>query len=318
MPYRPKITARVGLIFSFIIISFGLLALPPSSVSGADKEPKVEAHTPTITARPTDIGEAFTGEESIYDMGFWIFKNIAKGVFTLKEESDGTYTAKLDASSKARLFRSTRSTFTAHLKKSADNKRFITLNFEKYSKRGKKVKRIVKEIDHEKRIVTITKWKNGVFRSTEEIEIPEGVTYDDPLGAFYNLRFGAYGPLKDGEKFLITTFPAKGKEIKIQARIASKKELKKGLRKRRNNAKLLIKAKLDKELFESSSGDIELYFDENMATIDVVAKDILLFGDVYARFNRKKSLSPGAKPFAPLPPSPPSSKKFDDFDADLF
>ncbi len=297
----------------FIIISIALFSMPLTSYSGAyEEEPKIEepgtlAPAPAKAATPTDIGDAYVGEVLVYDMGFWIFGNIAKGVFTLTKEPDGTYKAILDATSEARLFRSTRSTFTALLKKSADNKRFVTIRFEKYSKTKKKIKRIVKVLDHERGILTITKFRGDELRSTEEREISEGTVYDDPLGAFYNLRFGAYGPIKKGGEYLITTFPEKEKEVKIEARIAGDRALKKGIRRWKNNAWILMNAKLDKELFDSSSGDIELYFDEKMVTLNVVAKDVLFFGDIYAKLNRKKSKIPGS-PYVPETPSPEDSE----------
>ena len=266
----------IGLI-SFIL--FINIAMPVPSWTEEISEPL------TISAAK-GIGDAFDGEELVYNLGFWIFRNIAEGRFKLTKEPDGTYKAVLDATSKAHFFRSTRSTFTAYIKESADKGRFITTHFEKYSKKGKTVKRIVKEIDYEKGILKITKSKNGKFRSAQEIEIPDGAIYDDPLAAFYNLRFGSYGPIKKDGKYLITTFPEKGKKVQIDARVADEKALKKGIRKRKNNAKFLIKGNLDKELFDSSSGKMEIFFDENMIPVDVVAKDVLFFGDVYAKLRR--------------------------------
>ncbi len=280
-PFIMTISGKKYALF-IVLISLVLLTIPIPVPSWAE-----ESSETRVDSAPRGIGDAFEGEELVYDMGFWIFRKIAIGKFTITREEDGTYKAVLDATSKARLFRSTRSTFTAHFKESADKKRFITSRFEKYSKKGKTVKRIVKELDHEKGILTVTKWKNGKFRSTEEIEIPEGVVYDDPLGAFYNLRFGSYGPIEKGGKYLITTFPEKEKEVQIDARVADEKALKKGVRKRKNNAKFLIKGRLDKELFDSSSGDLEIFFDENMIPVDVVAKDVLFFGDIYARLRRE-------------------------------
>jgi hypothetical protein len=240
----------------------------------------------TVKSEARGIGDTFEGEELTYDMGFWIFRKIAIGRFTITREEDGTYKAVLSARTRGRFFRSTKSTFTAYIKESADKKRFITSRFEKHSEKRGTVKKILKEIDHENGILKITKWKNGKFRSAQEIEIPEGAIYDDPLAAFYNLRFGVYGALEKDGKYLITTFPEKGKEVKIKAHTANKKALKKGIRKRKNNATLLINARLDKELFDSSSGEVELFFDEKIIPVDVVAKDVLLFGDIYAKLRR--------------------------------
>lgn len=266
----------IGLI-SFIL--FIDIAMPAPSWAKESSEA-------TVTSAAKGIGDTFEGEELVYDMGFWIFRKIAKGRFKLTKEPDGTYKAVLSASTKGRFFRSTKSTFTAYIRESADKKRFITSRFEKYSKKRGTIKKVVKEIDHEKGILKITKWKNGKFRSAQEIEIPEGAIYDDPLAAFYNLRFGVYGALEKDGKYLITTFPEKGKEVKIKAYTANKKVLKRGIRKRKNNAALLINAQLDKELFDSSSGKVELFFDEKLIPIDVVAKNVLLFGDIYAKLRR--------------------------------
>ena len=314
MAFQTKKRSLAIFISCVVITSFAYLCVPSASYSDENQEPKSETGTETTTQESTkktrevpeitSISDAFEGEELIYDMGFWIFKKIARGEFRLTKEPDGTFKAVLDASSKALLFRSTRSTYTAYMKVSTDGQRFITLRFEKYSKKKGTVKKIVKELDHERGILTITKWKNDKLKSTEEIEIPENEIYDDPLAAFYNLRFGAYGPIKEGGKYLITTFPEKGKEVRIRARITGKKELKKGVRKRKNNAKMLMRAKLDKELFDSSSGDIDIYFDDKMVAIDVVAKDILLFGDIYARLKSNTRLSAKETPVTAPEPTP--------------
>ncbi len=39
-------------------------------------------------------------------------------------------------------------------------------------------------------------------------------------------------------------------------------------------------ARLDKDLFDSKSGDIEIIFDASLVPASAVAKDILFFGDV--------------------------------------
>ena len=89
--------------------------------------------------RRLGIGDTFAGEELVYDMGFWIFKKIAIGKFTITEKRTApSKCSPRRLQHQARFFRSTRSTYTAHIKESADKKRFITMRFEKASSTEKK------------------------------------------------------------------------------------------------------------------------------------------------------------------------------------
>ena len=93
---------------------------------------------------------------------------------------------------------------------------------------------------------------------------------------FYNFRYGAYGKVEEN-KFRIKTFPkAKGQEVDIDMDIRSAP--KDGSEK--EEIAYLADARLDKDLFDSSSGLVKIFFDKELVPIKAVAKDIVLFGDV--------------------------------------
>ena len=67
-----------------------------------------------------------------------------------------------------------------------------------------------------------TRWRKGVEKDNGSVVIRDGVYYDDPLAAFYNFRYGAYGKVEENKKFRIKTFPkAKGQEVDIDMDIRS-------------------------------------------------------------------------------------------------
>ena len=121
----------------------------------------------------------------------------------------------------------------------------------------------------------------GQLRKSGEHLIPEGVVYDDALTAFYNLRYGVYGSVDGAKAFTIKTLPTDaGKDIDIKVRFASKKEFGERVGISDSRQAYLADARLDKELFDSDSGDMEIVFSPEMLVTSAVAKDVLFFGDV--------------------------------------
>ena len=97
------------------------------------------------------------------------------------------------------------------------------------------------------------------------------------MAAFYNFRYGAYGKVEENKRFRIKTFPkAKGQEVDIDLDI--RPAPKDGRAK--EEAVYLADARMDKDLFDSSSGLVEIFFDKELVPVKAVAKDIVLFGDV--------------------------------------
>ena len=243
------------------------------------------------------IGELFAGEELQYDIGFWIFNGIAEGRLVLKDEGNGRYTATLSAKSNGvldTLLKHRRDRYVATMRLSKDGKRFLTESFEKQvTMDGKGTRQSVHKVDYNARTVSMRSWGGDKPEKKSLDKIPEGVYTDDPLAAFYNFRNGVYGDIAEGKDYRIMTFPKEDKIPEIFIRIASKDELRK-----RNNKKvaadLLADARIDKDLFGSSSGDIEILFTKEMIPVQAIAKDMVMFGDVKGKL--REAVAPkGAK-----------------------
>jgi hypothetical protein len=254
----------------------------------------VRAATVAERGAPT-IGKWFAGEELDYRIGFWILDDVAVGKLRLESDGSGGYVATLTAHTTGVLgwfLRYRKDTYTARLQEVNGGGRFRTMTFEKNVDIGGKVRRGITVLDYENRLMTWKKWKRGKLRDSGELKMEPGVFYDGPLTAFYNFRFGVYGPIEEGREYWIEgreywikTFPkSSNKEVNIYLRLAPKNEFKSRFGERDTFDAYLADVKIDKELFGSKSGDIEILFSDEMVPVEGVAKDILLFGDVRGKF----------------------------------
>ena len=254
------------------------------------------------------IGELFAGEELQYDIGFWIFNGIAEGRLVLKDEGNGRYVATLSAKSNGvldTLLKHRRDRYVATLRLSKDGKRFLTESFEKeLTMDGKGTRRSLHKVDYKARTVSMRSWGGDKPEKTSVDRIPDGVYTDDPLAAFYNFRNGVYGNIAEGKDYRIMTFPKDDKIPEIFIRMATKDELRKRNWKK-VPADLLADARIDKELFGSSSGDIEILFTREMVPVQAIAKDLVMFGDVKGKL--REAVSPKGANNALNPPSMSSS-----------
>ncbi len=240
------------------------------------------AHLSSDTGTPPSIGAAFAGEEFRYSLSFWVFNNVAEGRISLKRDgTDYLITMQAETTGIARWLRHRKDKYVARISEVEAGKRFRPISFEKEVTIGDKHRRTHTVIDYDKNIMRWQKWKNGKLRKTDQLSIPEGLIYDDPLTAFFNFRYGVYGEIGKGKDFLIKTFPKDdGKEVDITIRLITDAELKGRKIDLPGVEGYFADAKLAKELFDSKTGKIEIFFDKDLVPLVVVAKDVMFFGDV--------------------------------------
>lgn len=232
------------------------------------------------SATPAD---SYVGEELEYRIGFWLFDDVATGRVRLERDTSGGYVATLVAYTTGfvdRVLRHRADTYTSHMVLSSDGKRLITVRFEKTIETTGKLKRSLTIFDYSKRLMTWRSSETGKEDRTGEENIPEGVWPVDPLAGFYNFRMGAYGPVVRGHVYNIPTFPKDGKARNIYMRINTKDEAKARMPEGTSDAYYLADVKIDKEIFGSQSGKVEVIFSPDMIPSYAVAKDIFFFGDV--------------------------------------
>jgi hypothetical protein len=235
-----------------------------------------------------NVGSHFLNESLAYNVSFFPFPKAAGANFSFKPEPGvkegyvATLDAKVSSLVKLLLFRNMSQKIVSHVVLSPDGKRLVSRKFENITIRGGKVYRqLITEYDYENHTVNWQKWKKGKLTAKGTHPIPEGVYYDDPLCAFYNMRFGVYGPVEPGKIIDVKTCPDK-KEKRIRLYIANKQEtlVRKRQEKEYANREYLVKIQMDDDLFESRDGDIEIWFDKNNIPLEAVVRGVILLGDV--------------------------------------
>lgn len=236
-----------------------------------------------LSISPSDkIGEAFEGEELVYDISFWLFKKAAVGKISLKKKDDGSYAAVLQAETLGVIgfvTRYRRDIYIANMYEADNGKRFITTVFDKTVTIGSTTRRTITNLDYQNRLMKWKRWKGDKLEEDKEEEILPDTIYDDPLAAFYNFRFGAYGPIEEGREYHITTFP-KNDVKTMYIRLATKEERSQRIHGNPHNVDYLADIKIDKELFGSQTGNVEAFFTKELIPIGGVVKDLIFFGDV--------------------------------------
>ncbi|MGK2904855.1 MAG: DUF3108 domain-containing protein [Desulfuromonadales bacterium] len=131
--------------------------------------------------------------------------------------------------------------------------------------------------DYDQGKVFEEKTNDGVLLWAKEHAIPEGMQPVDMLTAFYNLRTGVYGPLLRGARFQIPTYSG-GDFFDIEVDVLTVEQ-----QARQSDFPahgLLVMARIDREIFESDSGNLYFWLnDEGIPERGIVA-DVIGLGDV--------------------------------------
>jgi len=249
-------------------------------------------------AEKKSIGQTFGGEELVYDIGVWFFSKVAQGRLLLVKDGPHSYTATLTARTTGiidTLLRHRRDRYVVKLRMSADGSRFLTESFEKtVSMDNKEARKGTYHFDYAKKTITWKSWGAGKEEKSGTARMPDGVYVDDPIGAFYNFRYGVYGPIENGRNYDIPSFPKEDRFPEIHIRVATEKELKKRIRSG-NKPDFLADARIDKELFGSINGDVEIRFTRGMLPVQAIAKGLVFFGDVKGRLSEVNLLQTAAE-----------------------
>lgn len=244
------------------------------------------------------IGDRFHGEVLKYDIGFWIFTRVGEGEAVFQRSGNGRYLAYHEGKTRGFvgwISRYRRDLYRSMMGTMNNGKRLIPLRFEEEVIIGKKIRKRITIYDYNvRRVLVETQKEEKITR--EEMEIPFGVIYDDPMTAFYNFRFGVYGKVEPGKEFSIYTVPREGSQKVIRLVVASKEEA--GRRRSQEAEKkrkdLFITVRLDRELVGSLQGLVETWFSADIVPVSGVAKDVFFWGDITGKLTYQGFLeSPG-------------------------
>jgi hypothetical protein len=231
------------------------------------------------------ISECFTGEEMIYQIGFWLFKRAALGRLSFKgTEKKGQYVALLETETLGILGFVSRyrvDSYRSTMEEIEGGSRLRSLSFEENVKIGSRLDKRVTQFDYSRRKWITLKWrKNGTIQRIDE-EIPPGKIYDDFLTSFYNFRYGVYGAIERGKTYVIPTFPRKGAtSYEIQVALQDEEDRKRRSERVKDGKDFFVKLVLDPEITHSKEGRIEGWLSRELLPVEGKLKDVSLFGDV--------------------------------------
>ena len=269
-----------------------LLGLPLLFFSFRVRETRAAVSSLPRNEKGDSIAEFFKGEELAYEIGVWVFKRVALGKLTFIElEKKGHYMATLQAETLGVLGWVARyrvDTYRSTMEEIEGGRRLRALSFEEDVKIGSKLRRRTHLFDYQKRKwIKMRRKKDGTTGRIEE-EIPPGMVYDDFLAASYNFRYGVYGEIERGRKYIVPTFPKKG-PTSYEVRVASKEE-EEGRRKSEKSIdgkEFFVKLFLDPEITHSKEGLIEGWLSKELYPMEGRVRDVILFGDVKGTLIKK-------------------------------
>jgi len=282
----------------FIQYLLGLPLVPSLTLWPRDPEARLLPATKASPPSPgkietgNSIGQFFHGEELLYEAGFWMIRRAALGRLSFKAmDKKGYYTATLQGETLGVLGWVTRyrvDTYRAVMEEIDGGKALRAVSFEEDVKVGDKIRKRVHLFDYQRRTWTNKRLrKNGAW-AVQEKEIPPGRVYDDFVTAFYNFRYGVYGPVERGKKYDVPTFPRDGLSS-YEVRVASKEEEEKERRAGERSAgkDFLLTLKLDPETTHSREGLITGWLSKDLTPVEGAIKDVTLFGDVTGTLVKK-------------------------------
>jgi len=228
------------------------------------------------------ISERFDGEVLKYNIGFWWFNNVAVGELSLKK-MEGDYLISLQAETKGMIgwiSRYRKDKYLAHVEEVDGGRRFRFKSFEKEVNIGGKVRRSVTVLDYENGTVKWRIWGSGEEEEAGEKLIPDDTFYDDPLSAFYNFRYGVYGHIEAGREFYVPAFPKDGSSPMYMRLVTEEERLNRT--NKPDSVAFIADIRINKDMFGSSTGDIEVSFTRELLPINFVIKDLIFFGDIWS------------------------------------
>jgi hypothetical protein len=235
--------------------------------------------------RRASIAEFFNGEELVYEIGVGLFKRVAVGKLSFRPlRATGRYLATLEAETVGVLGWVARyrvDTYRSVMEEIDGGRRLRGLSFEEDVKIGSRLRKKIYLLDHERRKWIRIRRRSDGRLAKSEVDVPPGVTYDDFLTASYNFRYGVYGEIERGKKYIVSTFPRKGSS-NYEVSVAGKgeEEGKKKKEKNKEGKEFLVKLYLDPELTHSKEGLIEGWLSKELYPLEGAIRDVVFFGDV--------------------------------------
>lgn len=228
--------------------------------------------------------QSLVGEEYRYAIDFLVFTRLAAGELRLvATDRPNIYRAELIGRTlgiASWLAGDRTQTYTSLMELTADGSlrsiehesRIVKRRWGKWQNRERHYR-----YDYQQGKVFDVKLKEGVPGAPKEHTIPPGRQPVDMLTAFYNLRTGVYGALERGARIRIPTFSSKGfSEITADV-LTPAQQARQSFFPAHG---LLVQVNLDPEIFDTSSGNLYIWFDDGGVPGRGIVEDLIGMGDV--------------------------------------
>ncbi|MFQ5646908.1 MAG: DUF3108 domain-containing protein [bacterium] len=248
----------------------------------------VYARSPVEKTRRVGI-KSLTGEEISYNLSLLYFFNVAESKLSLTRNGKGQLEANFFARTKglANWVLTPRKHYLRTVFKESGG-RLRPLFHENRIIKGDKQKTSRYRFDYQQKIL-VRKVAVGNRRPRKKIfPFPETGEFNDVLSVFYNLR--SYYELTPGKKFNLYGLPGKKKSSVYHLIILTEKEKKKNSfwSDRPREARTLIRAVIDSDVFGTKKGLFWFFFDRKMVPIYGVAEDAVARGDIKGVMTSRK------------------------------
>ena len=260
---------------------------------GADSSNPEKALPHATKEADISIGRFFDGEELVYEAGFWMVKRAALGRLSFKaDEKKGLYTATLQGETLGVLGWAARyrvHTYRSVMQEIDGGRRLRGLSFEEDVKVGSTMTKRIHLFDYERRKWTSKRRRRNGMWVVKEQEIPQDRVYDDFITAAYNFRYGVYGPIERGKRYVVATFPRKGAssyEVMIVAKDEEEKRRTEGPL--RDGKDFFARLKLDPELTHSKEGVVEGWLTKDLYPVEGAIRDVVFVGDIKGTLIQRK------------------------------
>jgi hypothetical protein len=241
------------------------------------------------------ISEFYKGEELTYEIGVWVLKRVALGRLSFQEtQTKGQYMLLLQTETLGVMGWVSRyrvDTYRAIAEEIDGGRRLQSLSFEEHVKIGNRIRRRIHTFDHQRRKWAVDQLKRDGTFDRKEWKIPEGMVYDDFITAAYNFRYGIFGNVERGRKYIIPTFPRRGASS-YEVRVASREEEEKRRRSESSTEgkDYFVKLSIDPEITHSKEGLVEGWLTKDLYPQEGAIKDVILFGDITGKLIKRTKL----------------------------
>ena len=268
--------ASLVLIICFVVTWGSLDLFPIASIASEN--------SPATSSVP-----AFIGEDLSYSISFWLFKNAASARMTFLKTAQG-YEATVAAQTDGIvgfLTRHMHETMKSIMRFDHDKNRFQPVLFQEVLQQGAQERKKTVEFNYDKKAIFISYEGTGRKKTVIKKRMPDD-DVDDLLSAFYNLRLGYFGEIKQNKNFVMKVW-ARERPSKIT--ILFPEQYKKADSTKCKGTYYAVLA-MDKSITNIASKKLIGWLAEDLAPLCGKVEDAYLFGDLKVRLKEKKPYGP--------------------------